>query len=118
VNYTADYTPKFAAQQPADAYLLELKAKHAETSYDAIKLWLRKSDRQPVRGEYYGTSGQLLRSAEFSEHTGFAKGFTRPALVRMQNELLKARRSELRTRSLKLDVHPPAQRFTQADLGR
>ncbi|MDQ3266480.1 MAG: outer membrane lipoprotein-sorting protein [Myxococcota bacterium] len=118
VNYTADYTARLAPSAQPDAYLLELKAKHPETAYDAIKLWVRKSDQQPLRGEYFGTSGQMLRSAEFKEHTEFAKGFTRPALVVMQNQLIKSRRSELRTRTLKLEVNAPAQRFTQADLGR
>jgi hypothetical protein len=36
----------------------------------------------------------------------------------MQNELVKARRSEMRTNRMTLKVDPPAQRFTQADLGK
>lgn len=118
VNYTADYTATLGVSQRPDSYLVELKAKHAETSYDAIKLWLRKSDWQPVRGEYFGSSGQLIRSAEFKEHTPFQNGYVRPALTVMQNELVKARRTELRMKDVKLDVAAPAQRFTQTDLGR
>ena len=76
-----------------DTYALELKAKNAETAYDAIKLWLRKKDGMPVKGEYYGTSGQMLRSAEFTGYTEFDKGYSRPAKVVMRNELVKARRT-------------------------
>jgi outer membrane lipoprotein-sorting protein len=118
VNYTKDYTGKVVPSSVPDTYALELKAKNAETAYDAIKLWLRKKDGMPVKGEYYGTSGQMLRSAEFSEFTEFEKGYTRPAKVVMRNELVKARRSELVLKGMKLNVDAPAQRFTQADLGR
>lgn len=118
VNYTKDYTGKLVPSDVPDTYALELKAKNAETSYDAIKLWLRKKDGMPVKGEYYGTSGQMLRSAEFTEYTEFDKGYTRPARVVMRNELVKARRSELVMKTVKLSVDAPAQRFTQADLGR
>ncbi len=57
-----------------DTYCLELKAKSAETSYDAIKLWVRKSDLQPVKGQYFGTSGQMIRSAEFSDYKELRQG--------------------------------------------
>jgi outer membrane lipoprotein-sorting protein len=118
VNYTKDYTAKVVPSQVPDTYALELKAKNAETAYDAIKLWVRKTDGLPVKGEYYGTSGQMLRSAEFTDYTEFDKGYTRPAKVVMRNELVKTRRSELVLKGMKLNVDAPAQRFTQADLGR
>jgi outer membrane lipoprotein-sorting protein len=118
VNYTADYNAVLGKSQSADAHLLELKAKHASTAYDAIKLWVRKSDLMPVRAEYFGTSGQMIRSADFQDYREFDKGYTRPAKVVMRNELVKARRSEMVITSMKRNVDAPAQRFTQADLGR
>ncbi|MDY7226780.1 outer membrane lipoprotein-sorting protein [Hyalangium rubrum] len=118
VGYAKDYAAKLVASDVPDTWALELKAKSPETAYDAIKLWLRKSDGLPVKGQYFGTSGQMLRSAEFSEYTEFEKGYTRPAKVVMRNELVKSRRSELVLKSLKRGVEAPPQRFTQADLGR
>ncbi len=118
VNYSQDYDAKLGASDDPQTHLVELKAKSANTSYDAIKLWVRKSDLQPVKGQYFGTSGQMIRSAEFSEFQELDKGYVRPARVVMRNELVKARYSEFRTTSLKLNVAAPAQRFTQADLGR
>jgi len=118
VNYTKDYACTRVPSEVPDTYALELKAKTPETAYDAIKLWVRKSDGMPVRGEYYGTSGQMLRSAEFTGYTQFEKGYTRPARVVMRNELVKARRSELVIHSMHLRVEAPPQRFTQVDLGR
>lgn len=118
VNYARDYTAKLVASDVPDTWALELKAKSQETAYDAIKLWVRKADGLPVKGQYFGTSGQMLRSAEFTEYTEFEKGYTRPAKIVMRNELVKSRRSELVLKSLKRGVEAPAQRFTQADLGR
>ncbi len=118
VNYQADYTGKLIASDVPDTWCIELKGKSQETAYDSIKLWMRKSDYQPVKGQYFGTSGQMIRSATFSEHKEFEKGYTRPGLIIMQNELVKARHSEMRTTRMTLKVDPPAQRFTQADLGK
>ena len=118
VNYSRDYTCQLVASQVPDTYALELKARTPETAYDTIKLWVRKADGLPVRGEYYGTSGQMLRSAEFTGYTEFEPGYTRPARVVMRNELVKTRRSELVIHAMRLGVETPAQRFTQVDLGR
>ena len=60
----------------------------------------------------------MIRSAVFSEHKEFEKGFTRPGRIVMQNELVKTRKSEMRTSRMTLKIDPPAQRFTQADLGK
>ena len=118
VNYAADYTGTIVASDLPETWLLQLKAKNPDTAYDAIKLYIRKSDLQPLRGQYFGTSGQMIRSAEFSDHKEFEKGYTRPARVVMKNELVKARKSEMVMKSVKLNVSPPAQRFTQSDLGK
>lgn len=118
VNYTRDYSAKLVPSDVPDTYALELKAKSADTAYDAIKLWVRKSDAMPVKGQYFGTSGQMLRSAEFTDYAEFDKGYSRPAKVIMRNEVTKSRRSEMVMKSLKLNADAPAQRFTQSDLGR
>ncbi|MHB8878719.1 MAG: outer membrane lipoprotein-sorting protein, partial [Myxococcaceae bacterium] len=118
VNYAADYTGKVSPSEVPDTWLVELKAKNPNTSYDAIKLWVRKPDFMPVKGQYFGTSGQMIRSAEFSDVRELDKGYTRPAKVVMRNELVKARYSTLEMRSMKLNVEAPPQRFTQTDLGR
>jgi outer membrane lipoprotein-sorting protein len=118
VNYQADYTGKLISSEVADTWCIELKAKTPDTAYDSIKLWVRKKDFQPVKGEYYGTSGQMIRSAEFSDYKELDKGYVRPGKVVMHNELVKARRSEMITKALKLNADAPPQRFTQSDLGK
>ena len=118
VNYAADYSGSIVASDLPDTWLLQLKAKNADTAYDSIKLYMRKKDLQPVKGQYFGTSGQMIRSAEFSDHKEFDKGYVRPAKVVMKNELVKTRRSEMVMKSLKLNIDAPPQRFTQSDLGK
>jgi outer membrane lipoprotein-sorting protein len=118
VNYRADYDAALVPSTLPDTWALKLKAKSPETAYDTITLIVRKADLQPVRGEYYGTSGQLIRSATFSDWKEFDKGFTRPARIVMQNEVVKARKTEMVTKAFKLNVDAPPQRFMQADLGK
>lgn len=118
VNYAADYTATLAPSPLPDSYAVELKSKSAETAYDKIRLIVRKADLQPLKGEYFGTSGQMIRSATFTEHAEFDKGFTRPGRIVMQNEVVKARKTEMVMKTFKLDVDAPPQRFMQADLGK
>lgn len=118
VNYSVDYTGTVVPSDLPETYCVELKAKNRETAYAAIKLWVRQSDLLPTKGQYFGDSGKLLRSAEFTEYKEFSKGYWRPALIHMKNEQTPARWSEMRTESIKLNVEVVPQRFTQTDLGR
>lgn len=118
VNYQADYD---GSVQPdpsrPDAWLLELKAKTKDAAYDKIKLWMRKTDNQPVKGEYYTASGKMLRAAEFSEFKSFG-GLTRPGKIVMKNMLATQRYSSMNWESLDTKVNPPATKFVLDDLGR
>lgn len=118
VNYKADYNGTMKTSDDANAFHVELKAKNNNTSYDSIQIWVRKADFMPIKGEYYGTSGKLLRSAAFSDYKDFGKGFVRPSKIIMKNEIVKSRQSEMITESMKTDVTLPEQRFNQTDLGK
>jgi outer membrane lipoprotein-sorting protein len=118
VNYTADYDGKVVPTDVPDTYCVELKAKNPQTAYDVVKLWVRKSDLMPVKGQYFGTSGQMIRSAEFSDYKDYGHGYTRPAHVVMKNEIVKARFSEMNGESFDVTANPPPQRFVQSDLGK
>ena len=118
VNYAADYAGTVVPSDVPGTSCVKLKAKHPGTAYDAITLYVREKDLQPVSARYYASSGKLLRTASFSDVKTFAKGYARPAKVVMRNELVPARSSTLVVRSLSLDVEAPPQRFMQTDLGR
>jgi outer membrane lipoprotein-sorting protein len=118
VNYVADYTGALG-DDPAhpDAFLLELKAKTPEASYDRIKLWLSRDGHLPLKGEYYTSSGKLLRTAEFSEVKDFG-GLKRPAHVLMKNMIVTARSSELTFAKVDVHITPVSGRFVLDDLGK
>jgi outer membrane lipoprotein-sorting protein len=118
VNYSVDYAGTLVPSDLEGTWCVQLKARNPETAYDAITLYVRKADLMPVKGRYYGTSGKLIRSADFDQVRELQKGFVRPARVVMHNELVPARKSELVMKTMRLDVEVPAQRFSQTDLGK
>jgi outer membrane lipoprotein-sorting protein len=121
VHYQADYDarvlPSGTASSVPDAWELELKAKSSDAAYERVKLWMRRSDGMPLKGEYYTASGKQLRAAEFSEVKNFG-GFKRPARIVMKNMLTPKRWSEMVMTSFNAKVTPPAARFVLDDLGR
>lgn len=119
-DYQADYTAELAEDAATpDAWLLKLKAKTSDASYDAIKLWVAKKPLgMPVKGEYYTASGKMLRSAVFTDVKDFGNGLSRPARVTMRNEIATQRFSELVFDALDVTATAPDARFTLTDLGR
>jgi outer membrane lipoprotein-sorting protein len=117
-NYARDYNATIA-EDPAmpQAYRLDLKAKTEDASYDRVTLWVGKQDAMPLKGEFFTSSGKLLRAAEFKEVKSF-NGFSRPARILMKNMIATKRFSELVVESLDVKVKPSAARFVLDDLGR
>ncbi len=120
VNYESDYTATLApdSEGVADSYLVLLKAKTPEAAYDRVKLWVRKNDFQPLKGEYYTLSGKMLRAAEFSDVRDFGHGLKRPAKIVMKNMLAVKRWSTMVTESMDIKAAAPMTRFVLDDLGR
>ncbi|GMU59699.1 MAG: hypothetical protein AMXMBFR34_14620 [Myxococcaceae bacterium] len=119
-DYAADYDATLEVDPSSpDTWLLKLKAKTKDASYDSIKLWVQKAPLgMPVKGEYFTASGKLLRSAKFSEVKDFGHGATRPSRITMRNELATQRFSELVFDSLDVTAPAPDSKFALADLGR
>ncbi len=115
VKYEADYDGTTTAD--GDAWVLELKAKNSNASYDKVKIWMKKSDMLPVKGEYYTASGKLLRKAEFSDVKNF-DGIVRPSKIVMRNMLAVQRWSVMVWEALNTKVNPPATKFVLDDLGK
>jgi outer membrane lipoprotein-sorting protein len=117
VSYVTDYTARLVPSDDPTLWALELAGKTAETTYDRIKLWMRKETELPVKAEYYAASGKLLRSAAFDDVRNF-HGLERPARIVMRNELAKSRFTELTLLDMKVGAEAPAQKFVLDDLGR
>ena len=118
-NYSRDYdgTVREDDQKP-EQWLVELKAKSAETAYDSVKLWVTKEPLGlPVHGEYYTSSGKMLRSADFSDIKDFGNGLKRPAHVTMRNEIATQRYSEMVWESVDIAATVGDGKFGLSDLG-
>ena len=118
-SYAADYqgTVKEDAAKP-ETWLLELKSTNPDTSYDSIKLWVLKSPLGiPVRGEYFTSSGKMLRSAEFSDVKDFGNGHQRPSHVVMRNEIATQRFSEMHWDAVDTAAPVGDGKFSLSDLG-
>ena len=118
VHYQTDYAATIGATSAIpDAWEIELRAKTTDAAYDRIKLWLRRTDFMPVKGEYYSQSGKMLRMAEFSDVKSYG-GFKRPSKIVMKNMLAVKRFSVMTVETMNVKVTPPASRFVLDDLGR
>lgn len=117
-NYTRDYegTVKEDPKKP-DTWVVELKAKSTEAAYDAVKLWVTRAPLGvPVRGEYYTSSGKMLRSAEFTDVKDFG-AVKRPAKITMRNEIATQRFSEMVWESFDVKAEVGDGKFGLSDLG-
>lgn len=118
-EYAKDYdgTVKEDPARP-DTWLVELKSKSKDSAYDAIKLWVTRAPLGvPVRGEYFTSSGKLLRSADFVDVKDFGNGLKRPSKVTMRNEVATQRFSEMTWESFDVAAPVGDGKFTLADLG-
>ena len=87
LNLEDDYTPKIA-QQTDTEWILELKAKSKDVTYDVIKYTVQKKDIKSVKMEYYTLSGKLLKTLEFQDYKNYS-GLLRPSLFVMKSNLAK-----------------------------
>jgi len=64
---------------------LFLKARHENLTYPAIRLWIDKVTKRPLRAEYLGSNGKtILKNAYFEEYKSM-EGLMRPSLIRIED---------------------------------
>src|SRR3989454_341253 len=67
-DYAGDYDATLAGEESVDGvacHVLDLKAKSKEVTYSAIKYWVSKEGRRPVKAEFYAATGTLLKTGLF-----------------------------------------------------
>ena len=68
VDYSGDYDASLLGSETVDrtaCHVLDLKAKTKDVTYAAIKYWVSKQGRRPVKAEYYAGTGTLLKTGLF-----------------------------------------------------
>src|SRR2546426_6564873 len=67
-DYSGDYVATLLADESVGGvacHVLDLKAKSKEVTYSAIKYWVSKEGRRPVKAEFYAATGTLLKTGVF-----------------------------------------------------
>jgi intracellular septation protein A len=67
-DYAGDYDATLLGDEAIDGvacHVLDLKAKTKDVTYSAIKYWVAKDGRRPVKAEFYAGTGTLLKSGVF-----------------------------------------------------
>src|SRR5438477_9029248 len=67
-DYSGDYDVKLLDEETVEGvacHVLDLKARTKEVTYSAIKYWVSKEGRRPVKAEFYAATGTLLKTGLF-----------------------------------------------------
>jgi outer membrane lipoprotein-sorting protein len=67
-DYAGDYDVTLIGDEAVEGvacHVLELKAKTKDVTYAAVKYWVSKEGRRPVRAEFYAGTGTLLKTGTF-----------------------------------------------------
>ncbi len=116
INLVGDYTSEISGELP-DQHLLSLEGTDLSLSYAKIKLWVRKSDCQPVKQEYYTISDKLIKSTIYENIKDFG-GCVRPAKLIMQSALHPKQKTVLEFLKYERNVNNPSKIFKRSNLGR
>ncbi len=87
-NYVRDYSATFEKIEPInneDCYLLHLKSKASDTTYDQINYWVSKKSGLALKADFLSLSGKVLKSAFFNYNNKVTyKGATFPFVSEMK----------------------------------
>ncbi len=96
-NFKGDYNPKVLRTETIDKieyYVLELNAVDRGVTYSKVIYWVRKSDYQPHRAEFYTVSGKLIKTCKYEDFQKLA-GQVRPTKMIMEDALKQDEKSVL-----------------------
>jgi outer membrane lipoprotein-sorting protein len=118
-NFAGDYVPTILRTETVDgaeAYVLELKAVDRGVTYSKVLYWVRKSNHQPHKAEFYSVSGRLLKTARYEEFKALG-GRVRPTRLVLRDALRQGEESVMEYSGMKLrDL--PARMFSKDYLQR
>lgn len=70
-DYAGDYDATLVGEETVGGipcHVLDLTAKTKEVTYAAIKYWVSKDGRRPVKAEFYAGTGTLLKTGVFDDY--------------------------------------------------
>ena len=97
-DYTGDYDATLVGEDLVEGvacHVLDLKAKTKEVTYAAIKYWVAKDGRRPVKAEFYAATGTLLKTGTFDTFKELAPGRVLATRLTLVDAIRKDKRSVL-----------------------
>jgi len=97
-DYAGDYDAKLVSEEAVDGvacHVLELKAKSKEVTYAAIKYWVAREERKPVKAEFFAGTGTLLKTGSFAAFKEIAPGKVLATKLTLVDAIRKDRTSVL-----------------------
>ena len=97
-DYTGDYDATPVGEDTVAGvacHVLDLKAKTKEVTYAAIKYWVAKDGRRPVKAEFYAATGTLLKTGSFDTFKELTPGRVLATRLTLVDAIRKDKRSVL-----------------------
>ncbi len=96
-------------------YVITLKAKTGESSYNRVKLFIHKDLALILREEEYGASGRLMRTTAFTKYSPVGNGKFFPSQMLIIDEINEGEKSQVTMTELSTE-RLPDKVFTKAYL--
>ncbi|MDB5800175.1 MAG: uncharacterized protein JWL63_1114 [Rhodocyclales bacterium] len=122
-DFTGDYTPGLQGNETVDGVpcrKLELVAKpDTLAAYARLTLWVKESNSQPVKAEFFGPSGKLLKTAYYRRYASVAQAGGAQQLVELEivNAINAGKRTVMKYANFSLGEIPDSH-FSTAYLAR
>lgn len=122
-DFSGDYEPVVAGRETVDgqpAIRLKLTAKpDSLAAYSTLELWVREKDSAPVKADFYGPSGKLLKTAYYRKFEALpaADGKLQLTELEIVNALNSAKRTVMRYGHFNVG-ELPATHFTTSYLSK
>ena len=107
-NFTGDYNPSLLRIDTIDGVkydVLELTAVDNSVTYRRVLYWIRESDSEPYKAEFYSVSNRLLKTCTYGKYDKMA-GRRRPTRLVMTDALRAGEQSVLDYSGMKLRELP------------
>jgi len=87
-------------------WIVGIKAKTGEASYDRIKLYIRKDKTLILKEEDFGASGRIMRTTLYPKYTEVSKGKFFPSQMLIVDEINKGEKSQITMSELSSEKLP------------
>ena len=107
-NFTGDYTPELLPGESVDGkdcYVLNLTATAEDVTYGKAILWVEKESLHPLKAQFYGISGRLLKSCSYEGYQELGGGI-RPTRLVMSDPIVKGQQSIIEYSDMKVEELP------------